>query len=139
MSKRVRDRMGTLEYITVVHVVAALVVTPVAAIQPGELASVPGRDWLLLSFVVLFSGALGHFLVNWAHPHVDVTVSSLMMLGVPIVATAVAWIVLDEPLTLLQGLGGAIALGAIVAIVRRPARAPESWEEAPGAAVGADL
>ena len=57
-------------------------------------------------------------LVNWAHAYVDVSVSSLMMLGVPVVGAVAAWIVLDESLNIVQIAGGLVTLAALVAVIR---------------------
>lgn len=124
VSKRVRtgENSSTLEYITVVHVIAALVVTPIALLNPSDLGNLDGRDIATILFFALISGTLGQFVIGWAHRFVDVSLSSLMMLGVPVVASITAWAMLDESLSLLQIGGGAITLAAIGAmVVRRPA------------------
>jgi drug/metabolite transporter (DMT)-like permease len=59
-------------------------------------------------------------LIAWAHRYVDVTVSSLLMLGVPIVAAISAWVLLDEPLGALQIAGGALTIAALAMIAMRP-------------------
>jgi len=78
-SKRARSSVGTIEYMAVVTVVAALVVTPIAVFGPG-VGGMRKTDWMWLAlFVVVAQG--GHLLLTWAHPFVDVTVSSLLLLG----------------------------------------------------------
>jgi drug/metabolite transporter (DMT)-like permease len=76
-----------------------------------------------------------HILVNWAHRYVDVSISSLLMLLVPVVAGIAAWVILDESLTLVQVAGGVVTLAAILVIVRGSERgsgaAPVAAGEAP--------
>jgi drug/metabolite transporter (DMT)-like permease len=140
VSKRVRITGSALEYVTVVHVVAALVVTPAVFVRPSELGGLDARDIATILFFGLVSGTAGQLIIGWAHRFVDVSVSSLMMLGVPVVATIAAWAMLDESLGPVQIAGGMITLAAIGTMVwRRPASsAPTSEPAAPALAAGAD-
>jgi drug/metabolite transporter (DMT)-like permease len=120
ISKHVRASVGTLEYMLGVQFFAALAVTPIALLAPGRV-DVPERlDWVYLAIIVLSTGVGAHILVNWAHRYVDVSVSSLLMLLVPVVAGIAAWAILDESLTAVQIAGSALTLGAILMIVRGP-------------------
>jgi drug/metabolite transporter (DMT)-like permease len=56
--------------------------------------------------------------MNWAHRFVEVSVSSLLAVGWPVVAAGAAWVVLGEPLGPLQVLGGLLAMAAITAVLR---------------------
>jgi drug/metabolite transporter (DMT)-like permease len=122
VSKRVRGSIGPIEYVAAMQLSAALVVTPIALASRQHLALGDALDWLWLMLIVCFSGIGGHLLVNWAHRYVDVTVSSVMMLGVPVVGALAAWVVLGEPLGPLQVLGGAITLAALASIARAGVR-----------------
>jgi inner membrane transporter RhtA len=118
VSKHARATVNALEYLTVVSVAAAVVVTPIALAAGGSLAVRRGTDWALLCvFVVGASG--GHLLLAWAHGHVDVTVSSLLMLAQPVASAVAALLVLGEPVTAPMVVGGAIVLAALGAIVGR--------------------
>lgn len=131
VSKRVRASVDPVQYVAAIQFIAAVVVTPIAFITvPHDLVAGGPLDWFWLVMIVLVSGLGGHLLVNWAHHYVDVSISSLLMLGVPIVAALGAWVVLDEPLGALQIVGGLIALAAIVVIVRTHESAATA--EAPG-------
>jgi drug/metabolite transporter (DMT)-like permease len=117
-SKRVRSTtgIGSIEYMATVTVVAAVVVSPIALFGPG-IGGMESSDWLWLAlFVAVAQG--GHLLLTWAHRHVDVTVSSLLLLGEPPISAAAAWIFLGEPVTWLGGVGAAIALVSVAAVVR---------------------
>lgn len=139
VSKRIRSSVDPVQYVAAIQFIAAVVVTPIALVTgPRNLVAGGPIDWLWMVMIVLVSGLGGHLLVNWAHRYVDVSISSLLMLGVPIVAALGAWAVLAEPLGPLQILGGLIALAAIVVIVRthEPAVIAES---APASHVAADI
>jgi len=119
VSKRVRESLGAVEYVAAMQLVAAVVVTPIALVSREHLAIGSPVDWLWLMLIVCVSGIGGHLLVNWAHRYVDVSISSLMMLGVPVVGAVAAWLVLDESLGPLQVVGGLITLASLAAVVRR--------------------
>lgn len=122
VSKRVRSRVPALEYMTAVSLVAAVAVTPVALLSGQRLGPpLPAEVAWILVFVVGATG--GHILVAWAHPHVDVSVSSLLMLAQPVVAAVSGFVVLGQRLAPLEAIGGAIVIGAVAAIVRHAARA----------------
>jgi drug/metabolite transporter (DMT)-like permease len=121
ISKQARTTVATLEYMTIVHLAAALMVTPIALASPGELVSFDAVDLLIVLFFALVSGTAGQVVIGWAHRYVDVSVSSLIMLGVPAVAAITAWPLLGETLGPVQIAGGLISLAAIGAMLRRPA------------------
>ena len=138
VTKRVRATGGTLEYMTIVHVVAAVVVTPAVAFRPGDLGGLDTRDVLTILFFALVSGTLGQVVIGWAQRYVDVSVSSLMMLGVPVVASVAAWAMLDEALGPVQAAGGLVTLGAIGGMLWRRPGGQVAMEEPAAVAAGAD-
>src|SRR5581483_3989156 len=80
-SKRARRRLGTIEYQAAMTVVAAVVVTPVALLYGAPLWTGWGTaGWVVL--LALGPGG-GHYLMNWAHEHIPLTLASLLTLGLP--------------------------------------------------------
>jgi len=77
------------------------------------------RDWLLIAIVALGPGTAGHLFVTWAHQHVDVSLSSVIAFGQPVIAAAGAAIFLDERIGLLQFIGGILTIVSVVAFVSR--------------------
>ena len=118
-SKRIRSRAGTLEYFTAVLGVAAVALTPVMFLSGGTLTDPSTRDWLLIVIVALGPGTAGHLFVTWAHRHVDVSLSSVIGVGQPVIAAAGAAIFLDERIGLLQLIGGVITIVSVIVFVRR--------------------
>jgi drug/metabolite transporter (DMT)-like permease len=119
-SKRVREHLDAIEYMTSALLVAALVVTPVVLVSGQPLGDVHGITWVWLALFVVFPGALGHLLVNWAHRFVDVTISSVIVVGLPVVAALLAWVLLHETLGPLELIGGAAVVLCVAAIAARP-------------------
>ena len=129
LSKRVRQGVQAIEYMTTVTVVAAAVVTPVALFSGKRLGGLRIQDWLWLAlFVAAAQG--GHILLAWAHRQVDATVSSLLLLGEPPITAAAAFVFLGEQVTWLMGVGGLIAIGSLAVIVRRATRTGQDFADA---------
>jgi drug/metabolite transporter (DMT)-like permease len=119
-SKRARDHLEPVEYMTSALLVAALVVTPIVLVSGQPLGDVHGTTWVWLALFVLVPGALGHLLVNWAHRFVDVTISSVIVVGLPVVAALLAWVLLGETLGPLELAGGVAVIACVAAIAARP-------------------
>lgn len=122
-SKRVRGAVGAMEYVIGMTTVSGVVMLVVALLTGQALLSPRGSDWAWLLFLAMVPGTLGHFLTNWAHPHVPAFVVSMMLLAVPVLAAVGAALVLHEPLNELHLIGGGLVLGAVWMIVRSAGRA----------------
>ena len=123
-SKQARTELDTFEYMTVMMTVAFVTVTPMALIggdlmgTDGELT--PGRLAAIL-LIVAIPGS-GHILMNWAHGHTTLVLTSLITLAMPVLSTVSAAIFLDQPVALGQGIGIAIVLVALAVVILGDAR-----------------
>lgn len=122
-SKSARKELGALQYFTGLTVVALVVVAPYAVLSGADLSPAATSDWMAIIAVTVFSGALGHVLLNWSHGHVPLQVMSLLTLLVPVVATAGAVVFLDEPVDALQWGGMVIVLASLAVVARETSRA----------------
>lgn len=93
--------------------------------RPADYRLLGGADWLHLAYVAGVVGIFSHTLMSWVHKYIPASRSSLYLLGMTLVAVAAAWPINGEPVTLQQVLGGLVVLGAVAAVVSRPA-APAS-------------
>ncbi|MCE2513023.1 MAG: DMT family transporter [Acidimicrobiia bacterium] len=117
-AKEARQQIGALEFQAVVWIVALVVVTP-PAVLTGDGLSLPDRTaWLWVAALIAFPGS-GHLLMNWAHNHVRITVSSMALLGAPPITMVLAAAFLDEPIKIAQVTGGVIVIAALAGVIRR--------------------
>jgi drug/metabolite transporter (DMT)-like permease len=123
ISKGVRRTVPAIEYMTAVTLVAAIVVTPIALLSGQSLPGLRWQDWFWLVLFVLGAQG-GHVLMAWAHAQVDVSISSLLILAEPIIATLAALVVLGEPLAPLEIAGGVVVILSVGAILRRATTLP---------------
>jgi drug/metabolite transporter (DMT)-like permease len=127
-SKRARRSVPAIEYMASVMLVAAIVMTPIAALSGQSLAPPQGIDWVWIGVVVVFPGAMGHTMIAWAHRHVEAWLGALITQCIPVVAAVAAWVALDEPLTPLVVVGGLVVVAATATLAvgasRRVGREP---------------
>jgi drug/metabolite transporter (DMT)-like permease len=135
VTKRTRASLPALEYMTGVFLTASLVITPVMLVSGNSFAATKPTDWLWLALFVLFPSTAGQGIVAWAQRYVEVWLSSLLLQGMPVVASVAAFVVLGEPLTALVILGGmvvVVATGSIIMLMRSsPAPAEVPLADAP--------
>jgi len=86
-----------------------------AALASGEkLLPTTGQGWALLLSLALVSQVLGQSLIAYALAHLSAGFSALGLLLQPVVAAALAWWLLAEPVGPQQAVGGIVILGGIL-------------------------
>jgi drug/metabolite transporter (DMT)-like permease len=112
-----------MEWMCGVTLFAGLFITPIALVTQSadDYAKLAGTDWLYLLFVAIVVGIVGHTMMSWAHRFIPAARSSLFLLAMNVVAIGAAWPIHDEPVTLVQAIGGVVVLGAVAAVLSRPA------------------
>lgn len=119
--KRAREDVPALEFQTAVWIIGALVLFPFAVIDAGGIVLPSASNWWGLLLLLLIPGT-GHFLMNWAHARVRLSVTSLLTLGIPVISTLAAAAVLDEAISGWQIPGIVIVIAALADAIRREAR-----------------
>ena len=123
VSKRRRDDGADASvFIASVMTVAAVVTLPWSLSQANDLGNMTTKTWVLIALIALLPSGVGHTLMTWSQKHLDVTVSSLMMLGSPCVAMVAAWLVRHEALDPLQIVGAVIVIACLAGIMVRARR-----------------
>jgi drug/metabolite transporter (DMT)-like permease len=125
VGRRLRLMVDLWWYVGIIYGIAALVLVVAALVTPGvELTGYGRQDWLV--FLALAAGPmmLGHTAVNYALRYVRAYVANLAILGEPIGATLIAWLLpaiaeVPGPQTLV---GGVLILSGIALTMTRPAR-----------------
>jgi len=99
---------------------------PYGMIFSTDLGNMTDGDWGRIIAMAIGPGIVGHGLMTWAQSHVDVTLASLLGLLSPVISTGLAWIILDQNLTMWQSVGAAVVLVSLAYLVqeqRTPAEA----------------
>jgi len=112
-ARRLRQTIGTSEFMATVSVVAAIVVLPVAA-GTGEIFGLTAKGWILCLVLGVVTGTIGHGLLQWAQRRVELSVISVLQVAQPAMATFWAWLLLDESVQPVQVLGMGVVIAALV-------------------------
>ncbi len=128
-SKRARDRVPAMEYMASVMLVSAVVVTGMSLVTGTSLQPPDASDWSWIVLIAVVPGLLGHLSVAWSHRFVEAWLGSLLLQSQPVIGSLAAWMLLDERLTVLTAIGGAVVVVATAVIVVRAARRDPAYPE----------
>jgi drug/metabolite transporter (DMT)-like permease len=121
---RSTTRVDPVEWMAAINLWAlfALILPALFLVDADDFRAVDGKDWFWLAVLAYGTGVFGHVMMSWVHGYIEAARSSLALLTMNIVAVSLAWPVHDEPITATQGLAGLVVVGAVIAVLRRPAR-----------------
>jgi len=122
--RKLQPKADTLSYVAVVYGVAALALVGMAWISGTPLSGYQGRDWLLLGLLALVPQGVGHTLLNRSLRIFQAGIVATALLGEPVAASALAWLVLGEPVGPWQFLGGGLILVGVARASTRSAASP---------------
>lgn len=71
------------------------------------------REWGIFLLLAIVPTLLGHYLFNWLLKVMNATTVSMSVLGEPVIASLLAWVLLGEALTALQFIAGMIILAGV--------------------------
>lgn len=123
IGRRLRLQMDLWWYIFIIYGIAALALVLAIGIMPGvPLTGFPGRDWLIFAALAAGPMMLGHTAVNYALRYVRAYIANIAILGEPIGATLIAWLLpaiaeVPGPQTLVGGM--LILAGIAVTVIRQ--------------------
>lgn len=117
IGKGLRGRYSTLEYTLVVYSTAALVAAAVSAAWGVRLWGYPRETYVYLALLALLPMIGGHTLINYALGRLTLLAATVPVLGEPVGASLLAWLILGEPLTLGEALLMAVTLSGIAAVL----------------------
>lgn len=120
LSKRARDDIPVLPFLTGVMLVAAVTVSAFVGLTGGAVGAATGRDLLLAAAVAIGPGAVGHFVSTWPLRYVPANIPPVMRLGQPVLSGLLAWWLLFEPITTYHLIGGAVVLAGVGGALRSP-------------------
>ncbi len=129
IGRGLRHRLSLLAYVWIVYGIAATLLL-VAAGSAGTISTgLSGTALALILALAIGPQLIGHTVVNWAVRRIPATIVALAILGEPVGAAALAWILFREAFTVAQSAGFAMLLCGIFFAARA---APQSEAGAPG-------
>jgi drug/metabolite transporter (DMT)-like permease len=119
-SKRAMSDIGALPFLFGVAVVAASAVSVYVLVTAEPVMQVSSRDLVLATALAVGPGSLGHFLSTYPLSRVPANVPPVIQLAMPFISGALAWLLLDERVTALHVLGGALSIAGVVGAMSSP-------------------
>jgi drug/metabolite transporter (DMT)-like permease len=118
VGRGLRDALPLSAYVLAVWGTAAVTLALLALALRVPLFAYPPRTLAVFLLLALVPTLLGHGLVNRALRELPAPTVGLFMLGEPIGASALAWLLYGERPGALTAAGGALVLGALAWLVR---------------------
>jgi len=132
IGRRLRQRLDLWTYTGVVYGVAAIALALAALASGVDLVHHPGREWAIFGALALLPTMLGHTGANYALAHYRAYTVNLAILGEPVIASLLAWVLpgIREAPPLQTVVGGVLIVGGIALGMIRKAGA-SSHSDAP--------
>lgn len=114
IGRQVRQRVGAMQYSIIAYASAALALFVGAVALGSPLTGFPTPTWWVFGGLALFPTLFGHTLFNWALKYVSPAAVSVSILGEPVGATLLAWLLWRStpgPVTLAGGLLLLVGIG----------------------------
>jgi drug/metabolite transporter (DMT)-like permease len=121
---QLRGRIGILNYLTLIYTGAAVILLAAAAVSGQSFFGYSTITYLMLILLALVPQLIGHSSLNLAVRLIPVLFVSVAILGEPIGATLLGWVILNEIPTNNEIIGGVLILGGIFIVLREK---PVGW------------
>jgi drug/metabolite transporter (DMT)-like permease len=119
-----RRSMGIVEYAVVTYASSAALLGAVCVAAGVPLAAYDAGTWLALAGLVVGPQLLGHTVINFVLRDIDATTVSVVVMAEPLIATTLAYVLLDEVPPALALPGGVVLLAGIYFVSTRSRRRP---------------
>lgn len=116
--RNVRQRLSLASYTGVVYSMTAVLLLVAALVSGATLTGHPPMAYVWIALMAVVAQLIGHNAINWVLGAVPAAVVAVAVLGEPVLASALAAVVLDEVPTLLEVAGGAIILSGVYVALR---------------------
>ena len=125
-SKGSKGRMTSTQFTAGTAVWTAAICAPLGFLFGQDMSLPSAKNFGLLLVMAASAGVMGHVLMNWSLVRIPLWVGSTFTLLIPVVSALLAWMFLDETLTLTQILAMAVVIGSLAMIVRSQSRASDA-------------
>jgi len=115
--RKLRVSVSTKQYVTVVYTICAVLIIVIAILNGQNFVGYPGSEYIYLIAAALLPQIIGHTVFNWALKYFTATTVSVVLLGEPIGASILAYIILRENISLLKIIGGAIIISGVTIVL----------------------
>lgn len=118
IGQRLRKHMSSFVYSFLIFLIAGLMLALFNILTGISLVAYPAQEWRLFLLLAIIPTVFGHALFNWLLKFVGATTISMSILGEPIGAILLAYLLLGEPITLYHVIGGTLTLAGVFTFLR---------------------
>ena len=118
LAREAQRVLAYLPYVAVAYGTAAVVLWAAVLISGTQWHSFPPQTWAVLAAMAVVSQLVGHGGYNWSLRHLQAAFVSIALTGEPVLASLLAWWLLDEPIGARTALGGVLVLSGILVAAR---------------------
>jgi drug/metabolite transporter (DMT)-like permease len=118
IGRRLRPHVSLVDYTAITYGTAAVLTLAACLVFRVRLVGFAPPTYLWLALLAIGPQLIGHSTFNWALRHLPATKVSVLILGEPLSAAFLAYLVFGETLTWLSALGAAILLAGITISLR---------------------
>ena len=118
IGRNLRRRVSLLAYIFLCYGSAAVFLWGAVAVNSQPVTGFSGATWGAFCGMALFSQLVGHTSYNWALKWIRTSTVAVSLLGEPIGASLLAYLIFEEALTGAMAFGGGLILMAIYLVAR---------------------
>lgn len=119
-TKAARPHIDTVPFLFAVVVAAAVAVSAWVVLTGEAVTPVAGPDVVRILVMAALPGALGHFAVTWSLRWVPANVPPVLMLSIPVLSGALAWVLVGEAVRPVQVVAGVATVIGVLGAVRSP-------------------
>ena len=119
---QLRTRIDILGYLTIIYTCSAVILLAATMISGHSLFGYSSITYIMLMLLALVPQLIGHSCLNLAVRLIPVTFVSVAILGEPVGATLLGYLILGEIPTANEMVGGLLVLGGIFMVMRRNQR-----------------
>lgn len=135
LGQDLRQRVSSYVYNFTVFLVAGLALAVYNLSAGYSFIGYEAREWLLFVLMAVIPTVLGHMLFNWLLKYISATSISMSVLGEPVGAIVLAWLLLGESLTTTQFIACVLLIAGVWIFLMSERRASHA---SPAAAMDAN-
>ena len=114
IGRRLRRNMGLLSYISITYTTAAIFLLVATFVSGHSLIGYSGSTFVMFILLAVIPQLIGHSSLNWSLRFIPATYVTIAVLGEPIIAIGLAFLILNETPTVMKIAGGVLILAGIV-------------------------
>ena len=117
-SKNSKKTMTSTEFTAGTALWTMAICAPLGFVFGQDMSWPSATNWGWLILMAATSGLIGHAMMNWSLVRIPLWVGSTFTLLIPVFSALLAWVILGESVTIVQGVAMAVVIGALAVVVR---------------------